>query len=54
MYRQVVKVLQILHFEPFLDELSLRSDVISSIQILSLVAGSFYTVEFEGFVGSNI
>ena len=43
---------KILHFEPFLDALGLRSDVISSIQILSLwpqmghsalLVGTFYS-----------
>jgi len=38
-YRQVFQVPQILHFEPSLDALSLRSDVISSIKILSLWKG---------------
>ena len=35
-YRQVVEVPWILHFEPTLDAFSLRSDVISSIKNLSL------------------
>ena len=35
-YRQVCKVPWILRFEPSLDALSLQSDVISSIKILSL------------------
>ena len=35
MYRQVFQVPQILHFEPSLGALSLRSDVISSIKIIS-------------------
>ena len=34
-YCQVFEVLYFLHFEPSLDDLSLRSDVISSIKILS-------------------
>ena len=32
---QVFEFLQVLHFEPSLDSLSLQSDVISSIKILS-------------------
>ena len=34
-YRQVFQVPQFLHFEPFLDALSLRPDVMSPIKILS-------------------
>ena len=40
-YREVFYVPQFLHFEPSLEALSLRSDVISSIQILSPLGGGY-------------
>jgi len=43
-YRQVFKVLQFLQLEPSLDALRLRSDVISSIKILSIVRGGKHRV----------
>ena len=36
-YRQTFEVIWIFHFEPSLDALSLRSDVMSSIKMLSFV-----------------
>ena len=40
-YRQVFQVPQIFHFEPYLAALSLRSDVTSTMQILSSHVSAF-------------